>query len=146
MKTLKQELESVNKDLKLLSKKVDKLTADLDKTKKTGAKRKIKKAQRVMTAQSIPVRIYVEDPVKLKEVTSATKAFAKSMGVQVFPKKQLTALDSVMHVIKKYRKGIQIDKLSEMTGYDQKRLFNIVYKAKKAGKIKRGKKGVYIKG
>ena len=55
-----------------------------------------------------------------------------------------TAFDTVMGIIGRYRKGVTVPRIQELTGYDAKKIANIVYKGKKRGQIKSIKKGVYL--
>ena len=59
--------------------------------------------------------------------------------------KQPTAADTVYKVIARYKKGADVERIKQKTGYDTKKIQNIVYKLKKQGKIKSETKGVYMK-
>ena len=117
MKNLKRTLQSVNKDITALSKKVDRMIAAVGKLEK--AKPKVAKRK------------------PAKKVTAKKPAAKKRI--------QLTAADTVFGIIKKRKKGIGTAELMEKTGFDQKKTYNIVYKLKKQGKIKSAGKGVYVK-
>ena len=71
----------------------------------------------------------------------------KKAAQKVFSKKEksTTAADSVFRIIKRYRKGVDTATLMEKTGFNQKKIANLVYKLKKQGKIKSVRKGVYVK-
>ncbi len=56
-----------------------------------------------------------------------------------------TAADTVLSIIKRYKKGIGNAVLMEKTGYNQKKIANLVFKLRKQGKIKSVAKGVYVK-
>ena len=58
---------------------------------------------------------------------------------------QPTAADTVFGIIKRYKKGANIATINQKTGYDSKKIHNLVYKLKKQGKIKSETKGVYVK-
>jgi hypothetical protein len=62
------------------------------------------------------------------------------------PKKTVTktAFDTVMGIICRYRKGVTVPRIQELTGYDAKKIANIVYKGKQRGQIKSIDKGVYL--
>ena len=57
----------------------------------------------------------------------------------------MTAADTVLGVIKRSKKGIETAALMEKTGYNQKKVANIVFKLRKQRKIKNEGKGVYVK-
>ena len=70
--------------------------------------------------------------------TSAVKAVAARKTITP------TATDAVLKVIKRHKKGVGIQKLRDRTGFDDKKIRNIVFKAFKEGKIKRAGRGVYV--
>jgi len=64
---------------------------------------------------------------------------------KVAAKKPVTAVDTVLGIINRTKKGVDTAALMKKTGVDQKKIHNIVYKLKKQGKIKSVGKGVYLK-
>jgi len=60
-------------------------------------------------------------------------------------KRPATAVDTVLAVIQKARKGVSTATIAEKTGYDKKKVANAIYKLKKSGKIKNLSRGVFIK-
>lgn len=77
---------------------------------------------------------------------SKTKAAAakKSTAKKASAKKK-TAADTVLTVINRSKKGVDSATLAKKTGYDKKKIANIVFKLKKQGKIKSVSRGVYVK-
>lgn len=77
----------------------------------------------------------------------AIKAVKKTAAKKVLKQaaKQPTAADAVFSIIKRYKKAVNIPTIKKKTGYDEKKIHNIVYKLKKQGKIKSEQKGVYLK-
>ncbi len=59
--------------------------------------------------------------------------------------KQGTATDAVLAIIKRYKKGVDVATLKQKTGFDEKKIHNIIYKLKKKGLVKSAGKGVYTK-
>jgi predicted transcriptional regulator len=121
MKNLKKNLGNVNKDLKALAKKVDKIVVAVGKLEKPKAK----------VVKRKPVRKTVAKKVVVKK--PAAKKTTK------------TAIDTVFGIIKRYKKGINTATLMEKTGFNEKKVRNIVFKLSKQGKIKSEQKGVYLK-
>jgi hypothetical protein len=113
---LKKDLQGVNKELIALVKKVEKLIVAFDKLQKPKAAKKAK-------------------PVKAASV--------RKTGVQ--RTKMLPSHDIVFGLIKKSKKGIDTAALMEKTGYNQKKIFNVIYKLKQQDKIKSIRKGIYVK-
>ena len=113
---LKKDLQAVSKELNTLSKKIEKMIVAVDKLEKPKAA-----------------------PVKpAKKVAVKKPASKKSAG-------EVTAADTVLGVIKRSKKGIETAALMEKTGYNQKKVANIVFKLRKQRKIKNEGKGVYVK-
>ncbi len=74
----------------------------------------------------------------------APKAKAKP-AERAVAKKAPTASDTVYGIIKRSRNGVNMAALKKKTGFNNKKIANIVYKLKKQGKIKSAAKGVYVK-
>ncbi len=55
----------------------------------------------------------------------------------------VTAADTVLEVIKDFDDGVGIDEIQARTGYDKKKLRNIIYRLHESGKIRRKERGVY---
>ena len=55
-----------------------------------------------------------------------------------------SATDVVLNVIKSADKGVGITQIRKKTGFDEKKLRNIVYRLNKTGKIRRKSRGLYI--
>jgi hypothetical protein len=58
--------------------------------------------------------------------------------------KKLTPAAQVLKVIKSRRKGVDVATLKKITGLTDSQVRNIIYRASRAGKIKRISRGVYI--
>jgi predicted Rossmann fold nucleotide-binding protein DprA/Smf involved in DNA uptake len=115
MKNLKKNLKSVNKDLKALAKKVDRMIITVGKLEKQ------------KTVKVKPVKkVAVKKPAAKKPV-------------------KLTAADTVLEVIKRYRKGVDVSTLMEKTGFNRRKIYDNVKVLKKQGKIKSEGRGVYVK-
>jgi hypothetical protein len=59
--------------------------------------------------------------------------------------KKATASETVLTVIKRYKKGVDNATLRSKTGFDSRKIRDILYRLKKQGKIKSEGKGVYLK-
>jgi seryl-tRNA synthetase len=93
----------------------------------------IKKTEALMKAVDKIGTQKTEQKPKEKKVSAVKKTGTK------------TAFDTVMGVIYRYRKGVSVARMQEITGYDAKKIANIVFKGKKRGQIKSIDKGVYLK-
>ena len=127
MKNLKRDLEAVNKELKTLVKKTESLMKTVDKIEKAQATKAVSK----------PATKAAVKPTKPTKKTVAKKPVKKA--------EQSTAYDTFLGFINKSKKGLGIEQLKSKTGFNDKKIANLVYKAKKQGKVKSAGKGVYVK-
>ena len=81
---------------------------------------------------------------KAKPVRKAKKAPAKKAPAKKTAKTG-TASDAVLAVINRSKKGVNSATLAEKTGFDNKKIANIVFKLRKQGKIKSVGRGIYTK-
>ncbi|MEE8553402.1 MAG: hypothetical protein V3S72_08890 [Desulfobacterales bacterium] len=132
-KNLKKDLQAVNSEIKALSKKVEKVIVAVDKLEKA----KAVKAKPVRKAAAKPVRKAAVKKAAVKKAAVKKPAAKKTA--------QLSAVDTAFGFIKRYKKGISTAALMEKTGFDQKKVYNIIYKLNSLGKIKSVGKGVYVK-
>ena len=121
MKKLKKDLEAISKALNGLAQKVEKFQEQIGEETEPTKKPKAK-------------------AVKAKAVKKAAPKKAASKKVA-----SATAADTVFTIIKRSKKGFGTAALMEKTGYNQKKIANLVFKLKKQGKIKSVNKGVYVK-
>ena len=56
----------------------------------------------------------------------------------------MTSTDRTLEVIKRFRKGVGFADIQERTGFEEKKLRNIIYRLHKIGKIVRKTRGLYI--
>ena len=126
MKKLKKDLEAILKALNGLAQKVEKLQEQIGEETKPTKKPKAK-------------------AVKKKAVRKAPKK--RVVVKKTAPKKAapVTAVDTIFGIIKNSKKGIGTTALMEKTGYNQKKIANLVFKLRKQGKIKSVDRGVYVK-
>lgn len=123
MAILKRDLQDVRRDIKALEKKMEKLLKAYGKSPKSAVKRKPKK--KVVKA-------------KVARIAVAKKAKGRSRAPQ------LTATDQILKIIRRSRKGVDVPTLKTRTGFDDKKVRNIVFRASKEGKISKVGRGTYI--
>ena len=104
----KKDLQALNKDVKALGNKIDKLLAAAGKKAKATKKAPTKKAP-------------------------AKKTAAK-----------LTATDKVLRIINRSKKGVDVAALMKKTGFNEKKVWNILHRIYKQGRIQRAGRGIYI--
>ncbi len=121
---LEIQIKSVVKDIKALDVKLTKLLKEVESSGKAGP---VKKVVAKKTA---------------KKVAPAKKTIAKKA---VKKNAQITAFDTIIGIIAQSKEGVTNPELMKKTGFDKKKVANILFKAKKKGRIKAKKKGVYLK-
>ena len=112
--TIAQDLKALNKNIQALGKSLDSLLKAVEKDAKA------KPTQKVL-AKKAP----------------AKKAPAKKKAVQP------TATDKILKIIKGSKTGVDAPTLVKKTGFNQKKVRNILFRTYKQGKIKRLDKGIY---
>ena len=87
---------------------------------------------------------------------SGLKKGAKSVAEKARDRKQakkspvekktegLTDIAQILNIIKRSRKGIDVATLKQKTGFDEKKIRNVIYKAFKEGIIERAGRGIYV--
>ena len=76
-------------------------------------------------------------PVKKSKVKAKPKVTKKPVKV--------SAAATVLAVIKRSRKGVDVATLRNKTGFESRKISGIVQRFKKEGKIKNSGKGIYVK-
>ncbi len=61
------------------------------------------------------------------------------------PGKSLSDTDTIYRFIAQSKDGIDIEALQEQSGFEKRKIYNIVYRLKKQGKIRSRTQGVYVK-
>jgi len=132
MAILKKDLQAVKSGIAALAKKIEALLKahePMPKAKKVTKKKAVKKAKTVKKA-----------PAKKAsgKKAPAKKAVAKKKATQV------TATDKILQIVKRSKKGVDVPTLKKKSGFDDKKVRNIVFRASKEGKIKKSGRGMYV--
>ena len=123
MTIYKKDLQALNKDIKALERKMEKLIKEFDKGKKANVTKKA-------TAKPVKAKTTKKAPAK--------KALAKKRAAK------LTATDQVLRIINRSKKGVDTATLLNRTEFNEKKIWNILHRAFKTGKIKRVDRGKYV--
>ena len=119
--TIKKDLLAMQKNLTAISKKVENLIKAVEKSEKAT----VTKASKVKVIKATPAKKASIAPVKKKAVT-------------------ITATDEILKIINRSKKGVNTATLMEKTGFDQKKVTNIIQRTLKLGKIQRAERGIYV--
>ena len=130
MKEVQSLLKLVSDGLKTLAQGVEAIADKVDEASKAKGR-----SARKATAQKAAAPPKPAAQVK----KTAAKASAKKTA------KPATAVDTVLTIISRSAEGVSAADIKSRTGFDQKKIANIVYKLKKQKKIKSIDKGVYVK-
>ena len=160
MAILKKDLNALRNDFKALEKKMDgllkasatagkapkakavkKVTAKKAATKKTVAK---KAPAKKTAAKKAPAKKAVAKKAPVKKAV-AKKAPVKKTAVAKKAKPE-TATDQILMIIKRSKNGVDVPTLKKKTGFDDKKVRNIVFRAAKEGRIKKSGRGIYVGG
>jgi len=168
MKNLKKDLQSVTKEFKTLTKKIGQLTTKVTKTavdelEYAQAAIKLKSpaqhaagALKTLTKQTDKFIKAVDKfekekaarrkkaKAKAKPTTTARAKRAAGKKPAVKKAKAETATDQVAKIIKRSKKGVSVPTLIKKTGFDDKKVRNIINRTLKQGKIKRVGRGIYV--
>ena len=117
MANVKKDLQAVTNGLRALTKKTERLIKTVDKLEKAQAAVKRKPKAKAKITKKAPAR----------------KKAAK-----------LGATDQVLRIIERSKKGVDVPTLMKKTGFDVRKVRNIVFRTFKQGKIKRTGKGIYV--
>ena len=135
MKEMQSLLKMVSDGLKTLAQGVEAIAEKVDEAAKPKSAGKARVKKRPAPAKKAK-------PVSKKAAT-AKKAAPKAAQKKAV--KPATAVDKVFGLISRSKKGVNTATIKARTGFDQKKVSNIIYKLKKQGKIKSLQKGVYVK-
>jgi hypothetical protein len=118
MKKVKIDLQLVVKGIKAINNQLDKAIKAVESTTaKSGKKKKA--------------------PAEKKTAKTGSSA-KKTAGAE-------TAFDAVVKIISRSKQGVNTAQIKSKTGFDDKKIANIIYKAKNRKLIKSVSKGVYVK-
>ena len=137
MKKLKNDLQVASRQAKALNAKLDKLIKEVAKLSKPAPAKK-KAAPKKKAAAKKKAVAKKKAPVK-KKVAAKKKAPAKKKAAAP------TAFDTVLGIINRSKGGVSTGQIKVKTKFNDKKIANIIYKAKKQGKIKSKSKGIYVK-
>ena len=112
-------MKQLKKDLQAVSKSLKQLTLRTEKIAKN-----LDKLER-------------PKPVKKSKAKAKSKVTTKPVKV--------SAAATVLAIIKRSRKGVDVATLKNKTGFEGRKISNIVQRFKREGKIKSGGRGIYVK-
>ena len=118
--TIKKELTIMKKNITAIGKKLEKLLKAVEKS------------------ETKPTKASKAKAVKAKPAKKAPKSPAKKKAVKA------TATDQVLKIINRSKKGVDTATLMKKTGFDEKKVRNIIFKTLKQGKIKKADRGIYV--
>ena len=122
MAILKRDLQAVKKDIKALEKKMEKL----------------------LNAYGAPEKSRTAKKVKRKSVKAKTKRVAAKKVTPREKSSKVTATEQILKIVRRSRKGVDVPTLKTKTGFADKKVRNIIFRASKEGKIKKTGRGIYV--
>jgi predicted Rossmann fold nucleotide-binding protein DprA/Smf involved in DNA uptake len=128
MKEIQSLLKIVSDGLKVIAQGIEAVSGKVDEIAKSQTVEKPKAKKPAPAA-----------PKSKKAGKPAAKAPAKKAAPAA------TAGESVLKIISESQQGVDSATIMKKTGYDRKKVANMVYRLSKQGKIKSIQKGVYVK-
>lgn len=119
MTTAKVVVRSIVKGLKILTKEVEKMEKLLDEIEKDTSTKRTK--------------------TKPPKKPGPRKTTAKKKPIKK------TAVEQVVAAIGRSKKGVTTEQIRERTGFNEKKIWDAVNRAKKQGKVKSVRRGVYAR-
>ena len=140
-------------------------TMDLDLPeavkKVSGAGKKSRKAPKQSKTKTAKRKPAIKTPAKKKanqrsSKTSASKKRVKPAAIKARAKTpikksaakrkvaELTDAAQILDIIKRSKRGLNVATLRQKTGFDEKKIRNVIYKAFRQGIIKRAGRGIYL--
>lgn len=80
----------------------------------------------------------------LLKVQAPRKNAGKGRAREAPKQAPMTALDTVHDIIKRSRNGSSFKDIQTKTGYDDKKIRNLIFRLNKIGRIERKSRGIYI--
>lgn len=80
----------------------------------------------------------------IRQTTGKGFAVSGIKGAGVLDRAEMTASGTVLKVIKNSRQGADFARIQAKTGFEDKKLRNIIFRLNKIGRIKRKTRGVYV--
>jgi glutamate mutase epsilon subunit len=120
--TIKRELTALQKKITAIGQKMEKVLSEIE------------------NAQARVAKLSKPKAVKAKAVKASTKkAPAKKTA------KKVTDTDKLLNIINRSKKGVDAAILMKKTGFNRKKVTNILQRTFKQGKVQRADKGIYVK-
>jgi len=120
MKAMKKELKAVIKGLKMLVQKTEKIERELEKA----------------PAGKVIASARGRAAARAKATALRRRPTTRGRG--------MTATDMVYGIIKKGRTGVKTAQIKRKTGFDDKKIWNVINRLKTLRKIKSARRGVYV--
>jgi hypothetical protein len=89
----------------------------------------------------------IEKLIKMSAATQAGRRGSGRTAAKGRPstaKAAITSSDKALAVIKRFKKGVGFAEIQVKTGFESKKLRNIIFRLHKTGKIVRKSRGIYI--
>ena len=149
MRAVADGFKGLSQAIDSLATHIEELTQKEKATKKAAKKSKpsAKKAKAPAKKAKAPAKKAKAPAKKAKAPAKKTAAAAKKTEKKKAAAKgaKITAIDTVYGYISRARNGIDVESLVKKTGFDNKKVHNVIYKLKKQNKIKSVDRGRYQK-
>jgi len=135
MKEIQSLLKIVSDGLKTIAQSIEAVSGKVDEA--------------ATSTSAVPAPTGAKPKVKRSGSTAASKKKSAGKTTAKASKKKAasppTAAERVYKIISRSKKGVDVATLMKKTGFDRKKVSNVIYKLGKQGKIRSIDKGVYVK-
>jgi len=148
LSSLKAMLSSMAKTIYILSEETEMLAEKVNILDKSDEKPEQKPEKMPKKAVRKKSKSRKKAPVSKKTKRRKLKPGRKApvrKKVAARKKTETTATDTVLKIIKRYKKGVGISELKEKTGFKDRKIRNVLYHITEQGKIKRVGQGIYAR-
>ncbi|MFH1491685.1 MAG: hypothetical protein ABII06_22465 [Pseudomonadota bacterium] len=142
--------DETQKLLKRAKKKTERVIADSDLADVFGIEMEEPAAPKKKRAKAPgKASMRKKRPVSASGKTKAGAAAGKSVTKKALKKtprraKTKSPYDTIVGIVRRSRTGVNVAKIREKTGFDDTQIRNLIYKAKRQGKISNLQRGVYV--
>lgn len=149
-------IQSLSDGLKAFAKGVETVAGQLDDFVQSQAQADEEEEKRRSKEESAAAPLEKKNRSKESEpapteAPSAGVSSPEASSVKESPKEtpmdaqSLSATETILQRILRSKNGVDIDTLVKETGYDRRKIYNIIYRLKNREQVKNKSKGVYVK-
>ena len=100
---------------------------------------------KLLSAVAKPQKPKAAKKIKRKAIKArARRAMAIKKATPRKKAGKMTATEQILSIVRRSRKGVDVPALKRKTGFEDKKVRNIIFRASKEGRIKKVGRGIYV--